>query len=111
ESNPRPRVRRRRRLHALPLLIFRRFPSLFDGGCEKSRAATHVDACDGVLSDAGSTPAASRLRSPAVPLVPSHFPTAFHSSALVCGVAEACTFIYRSKSRLSFSRIGTRALT
>jgi len=36
-----------------------RFPSLFDGGREVSRAATHVDACDGVLSDADSTPAAS----------------------------------------------------
>src|SRR5437870_13352178 len=36
-----------------------RFPSLFDVGREHSRAATHVDACDGVLSDAGSTPAAS----------------------------------------------------
>src|SRR5262249_36302878 len=37
----------------------RRFPSLFDGGRELSRAAKHVDARDGVLSDAGSTPAAS----------------------------------------------------
>jgi hypothetical protein len=37
----------------------RRFPSLFDAGCESSRAATHVDAYEGVLSDAGSTPAAS----------------------------------------------------
>src|SRR3954453_3032520 len=36
-----------------------RFPSLFDVGREYSRAATHVDAYDGVLSDAGSTPAAS----------------------------------------------------
>ena len=36
-----------------------RFPSLFHVGRELSRAATHVDACDGVLSDAGSTPAAS----------------------------------------------------
>src|SRR5713226_9147662 len=39
-----------------------RFPSFFDVGCETSRAATHVDACDGVLSDAGSTPAASTIR-------------------------------------------------
>src|SRR5438093_11086755 len=39
----------------------RRFPSLFDGGREPSRAATHVDSCDGVLSDAGSTPAASTI--------------------------------------------------
>src|SRR5213596_1901961 len=37
----------------------RRFPLLFDGGRETSRAATHVDSCDGILSDAGSTPAAS----------------------------------------------------
>src|SRR5258708_465189 len=36
-----------------------RFASLFDVGRETSRAATHVDARDGVLSDAGSTPAAS----------------------------------------------------
>ena len=36
-----------------------RFPSLFDVEREHSRAATHVDAYDGVLSDAGSTPAAS----------------------------------------------------
>jgi hypothetical protein len=36
-----------------------RFPSLFDVGREHSRAATHVDAREGVLSDAGSTPAAS----------------------------------------------------
>src|SRR5438093_2425952 len=36
-----------------------RFRSHFDGHRELSRAATHVDACDGVLSDAGSTPAAS----------------------------------------------------
>ena len=41
----------------------RRFPPFFDGGCELSRAATHVDACDGIFSDAGSTPAASNLRS------------------------------------------------
>src|SRR5690348_215122 len=40
----------------------RRFPPFFDGGCEHSRAATHVDACDGVFSDAGSTPAASTTR-------------------------------------------------
>src|SRR5215475_5718221 len=39
----------------------RRFPSLFDGGRESSRAATHVEFCDGVLSDAGSNPAASKL--------------------------------------------------
>ena len=39
----------------------RRFPPFFDGGCELSRAATHVDACDGVFSDAGSTPAASTI--------------------------------------------------
>src|SRR5438105_4448260 len=37
-----------------------RFASLFDVGRETSRAATHVDARDGVLSDAGSTPAASK---------------------------------------------------
>src|SRR5580704_15210591 len=36
-----------------------RFPSLFDVSRETSRAATHVDAYDEVLSDAGSTPAAS----------------------------------------------------
>ena len=36
-----------------------RFPSLFDVGGETSRAAMHVDAYDDVLSDAGSTPAAS----------------------------------------------------
>ena len=36
-----------------------RFPSFFDVDCETLRAATHVDAYDGVLSDAGSTPAAS----------------------------------------------------
>ena len=36
-----------------------RFPSLFYVGREYSRAATHVDSCDGVLPDAGSTPAAS----------------------------------------------------
>jgi hypothetical protein len=40
-----------------------------------------------------------------------YFPTAFHTSALVCGAAEVCTLIYRSKSRLSFSRTGTRAFT
>src|SRR5262245_49808714 len=45
----------------------RRFPSLFDGGRELSRAAKHVDARDGVLSDAGSTPAASTTHS--LPLV------------------------------------------
>ena len=39
----------------------RRFPSLFDGGRESSRAATHVEFNDGVLSDAGSNPAASKL--------------------------------------------------
>ena len=39
-----------------------RFPSLFDVDREPSRAATHVDARDGVLSDAGSTPAASTIR-------------------------------------------------
>jgi hypothetical protein len=38
-----------------------RFPSLFDVDREPSRAATHVDARDGVLSDAGSTPAASTI--------------------------------------------------
>ncbi len=38
-----------------------RFASLFDVGRETSRAATHVDARDGVLSDAGSTPAASTI--------------------------------------------------
>ena len=38
-----------------------RFQSFFDGGREHSRTATHVDACDGVLSDAGSTPAASTI--------------------------------------------------
>ena len=37
-----------------------RFPSLFDVGGETSRAAMHVDAYDNVLSDAGSTPAASK---------------------------------------------------
>jgi uncharacterized protein (TIGR03435 family) len=37
-----------------------RFASLFDVSRETSRAATHVDACDDVLSDAGSTPAASK---------------------------------------------------
>jgi hypothetical protein len=36
-----------------------RFPSLFDVDRKTSRAATHVDAYDEVLSDAGSTPAAS----------------------------------------------------
>ena len=36
-----------------------RFPSLFDVSRKTSRAATHVDAYDEVLSDAGSTPAAS----------------------------------------------------
>ena len=39
-----------------------RFPSLFYVGREYSRATTHVDAYDGVLSDAGSTPAASTIR-------------------------------------------------
>ena len=38
-----------------------RFPSLFDVGGESPRAATHVDAYDDVLSDAGSTPAASTI--------------------------------------------------
>ena len=38
-----------------------RFPSLFDVGGETSRAAMHVDAYDNVLSDAGSTPAASTI--------------------------------------------------
>src|ERR1700674_386076 len=38
-----------------------RFASLFDVDRETSRAATHVDARDGVLSDAGSTPAASTI--------------------------------------------------
>ena len=38
-----------------------RFPSLFDVDGESSRAATHVDAYEGVLSDAGSTPAASTI--------------------------------------------------
>src|ERR1700694_2222847 len=38
-----------------------RFASLFYVGRETSRAATHVDARDGVLSDAGSTPAASTI--------------------------------------------------
>jgi high affinity Mn2+ porin len=38
-----------------------RFPSLFDVGRELSRATTHVDAREGVLSDAGSTPAASTI--------------------------------------------------
>ena len=38
-----------------------RFPSLFDVSRETSRAATHVDAYDDVLSDAGSTPAASTI--------------------------------------------------
>ena len=37
-----------------------RFPSLFDVGREYSRAATHVESCDERLSDAGSTPAASK---------------------------------------------------
>jgi hypothetical protein len=36
-----------------------RFLSLFDVSRKTSRAATHVDAYDEVLSDAGSTPAAS----------------------------------------------------
>src|SRR5437868_6453013 len=40
-----------------------RFPSLFDADREHSRAATHVESCDGVLSDAGSTPAASTTHS------------------------------------------------
>src|SRR5581483_9971766 len=39
----------------------RRFPSRFDGGRETSRAATHVESFEGVLSDAGSTPAASTI--------------------------------------------------
>jgi hypothetical protein len=39
------------------------------------------------------------------------FPTAFHTSALYCGSAEVCTLMYRLKSRLSFSRIGTNAFT
>ena len=38
-----------------------RFPSLFDVGREQTRAATHVESYDGVLSDAGSTPAASTI--------------------------------------------------
>src|ERR1700676_1422069 len=38
-----------------------RCASLFYVGRETSRAATHVDARDGVLSDAGSTPAASTI--------------------------------------------------
>src|SRR5215210_3485924 len=38
-----------------------RFASLFDVGGENSRAAMHVDAYDNVLSDAGSTPAASTI--------------------------------------------------
>src|SRR5205807_1850048 len=38
-----------------------RFALLFDVGRETSRAATHVDARDGVLSDAGSIPAASTI--------------------------------------------------
>src|SRR6266850_3449321 len=47
----------------------RRFPSLFDGGRELSRAAKHVDAYDGVLSDAGSTPAASTIISSLISLI------------------------------------------
>src|SRR3989442_14118210 len=46
-----------------------RFPSLFDGGRELSRAAKHVDARDGVLSDAGSTPAASTTFSSLISLM------------------------------------------
>src|SRR3989442_2473698 len=46
-----------------------RFPSLFDGGRELSRAAKHVDARDGVLSDAGSTPAASTTFSRLISLI------------------------------------------
>ena len=40
-----------------------RFRSLFYVDGENTRAATHVDSCDGVLSDAGSTPAASTISS------------------------------------------------
>jgi len=64
----------------------RRFPSLFDGGCENSRAATHVDSHDGVLSDAGSTPAASTT----------------HSLALVRGVGGASR-LRTARSRALFS--------
>ena len=46
-----------------------RFPSLFDVGGESSRAATHVDAYDDVLSDAGSTPAASTIISGLISLI------------------------------------------
>src|SRR3989442_12990041 len=46
-----------------------RFPSLFDGGRELSRAAKHVNARDGVLSDAGSTPAASPIISSLISLI------------------------------------------
>ena len=52
----------------------RRFPSLFDGGRETTRAATHVDSCDGVLSDAGSTPAASTIVSQEVSEFSADFP-------------------------------------
>src|SRR4029453_16668072 len=45
------------------------FPSLFDVDREPSRAATHVDARDGVLSDAGSASAAP----PPQPVLPSEF--------------------------------------
>jgi hypothetical protein len=62
-----------------------RFPSLFDVEGEYSRAATHVDARDGVLSDAGSTPAASiRLTCHLAfgeatgSLMASHFDSPFH---------------------------------
>ena len=65
----------------------RRFPPFFDGGCEHSRAATHVDACDGVFSDAGSTPAASTNFSqrkwafgPSVPAASTISPLAKHGS-------------------------------
>jgi len=66
----------------------RRFPSLFDGGRETSRAATHVEFCDGVLSDAGSNPAASKSLAPlglcrrrlqASGLRPSGLPNMFES--------------------------------
>ena len=57
---------RRAGLRSVPTRLFgasgHRFPSLFDDDREYSRAATHVDSCDGVLSDAGSTPAASTIR-------------------------------------------------
>jgi hypothetical protein len=45
----------------------RRFPPRFDAGRETTSVVTHVESCGDVLSDAGSTPAAStNLRSASV---------------------------------------------